>query len=106
MPKLKVKRLPRRYRSVLNSVALSMCMSAVVSGIVTMKTVGISLEMPAAWLAAWQVSCAIAVPARFLVAPLVSRLVGTLVEPGQAHQPARSVTNCGTAEIGVVASQT
>jgi hypothetical protein len=102
MPKLKVKRLPRRYRSVLNSVTLSMCTSAVVSGIVTMKTVGISLETPAAW----QVSCAIAVPARFLVAPLVSRLVGTLVEPGQAQQPARLVTDHGTAGIGVVASQT
>lgn len=88
MPKLKVKRLPRRYRSVLMSVALSVCMSAVVSGIVTAKNVGVSLDMASVWLAAWQVSCAIAVPARFLVAPLVSRLVGVLVEPAPAQQQA------------------
>jgi hypothetical protein len=81
MPKLRVKRLPRRYRSVLMSVVLSVCMSAVVSFIVTAKNVGLGLDLAGVWLAAWQVSCAIAVPARFVVAPLVSRFVGALVEP-------------------------
>jgi hypothetical protein len=44
--------------------------------------------MPSAWLAAWQVSCAIAVPARFVVAPLVSRFVGAVVEPPAAQHSA------------------
>lgn len=81
MAMLKVKRIPRRYRSVLVSVAQSVCMSAVVSLIVTIRNVGVCGDMPSVWLAAWQVSCAIAVPARFVVAPIVSRFVGVLVEP-------------------------
>jgi Protein of unknown function (DUF2798) len=56
-------------------------MSAVVSFIVTAKNVGLCAEMPGVWLAAWQLSCAIAVPARFVVAPLVHRCVGVLLEP-------------------------
>ena len=80
MPRPRLKRIPRRYRSVVMSVALSICMSAVVSFIVTAKTVGFSLDMPAAWCAAWQVSCAIAVPARFVVAPMVERCIGAVVE--------------------------
>lgn len=88
MPKLRVKRVPRRYRSVLASVAQSVCMSAVVSLIVTIKNVGVCGDMPSVWLAAWQVSCAIAVPARFVVAPLVSRFVGAVVEPPAAQHSA------------------
>ena len=80
MPRPRLKRIPRRYRSVVISVALSVCMSAVVSFIVTMKNVGISPDMQAAWLGAWQVSCAIVVPARFIVAPLVERCIGAVVE--------------------------
>lgn len=88
MPRPRLKRIPRRYRSVVMSVALSVCMSAVVSFIVTAGHVGVSLELPAAWLAAWQVSCAIAVPARFVVAPLVARCVSAVVEPAGAGQRA------------------
>lgn len=86
MPRLRLKRLPRRYRSVLLSVTLSVCMSAVVSFIVTAKNIGLSLDMPAMWLSAWKVSCAIAVPARFVVAPLVERWVGKVVEPAGEYR--------------------
>jgi hypothetical protein len=86
MPKLRVRRLPRRYGSVVMSVTLSMSMSAVVSFIVTMKNVGPSLDMPGIWFAAWQVSCAVAVPARFVVAPLVNRFVGALMEPDPVRE--------------------
>jgi phage portal protein BeeE len=81
MPKLRVKRLPRRYRSVLTSVAMSVSMSGVVSFIITAKTAGLCEDMPGVWLAAWKLSCAIAVPARFVVAPLVTRFIGLLVDP-------------------------
>jgi hypothetical protein len=88
MPRLRLKRIPRRYASVLMSVTLSVSMSAVVSLIVTIRHVGFSLDMPALWLAAWQVSCAIAVPTRFVVAPLVARCVGAVVESGTVEQQA------------------
>jgi hypothetical protein len=66
------------------SVILSVCMSAVISLIVTIKNTGLDgLDTAMLWLAAWQASCLIAVPMRFLVAPLVARFVGLLVEPPQ-----------------------
>ena len=86
MPALRLRRIPRRYRSVVMSVALSVSMSAVVSCIVTIRQVGLNVDMPAIWLAAWQVSCAIAVPTRFVVAPLVARFVGALIEPAARRQ--------------------
>ena len=86
MPAPRLKRIPSRYKAVLRSVMLSVCMSAVVSFIVTARNVGLCMDMPGVWLAAWQVSCAIAVPARFVVTPLVNRFVGVLVEPSAARQ--------------------
>jgi hypothetical protein len=88
MSKLNMRRVPHRYRWVLVSVVQSVCMSAVVSLIVTIRNVGMCGDMPGLWLAAWQVSCAIAVPARFAVAPMVSRFVGALVEPPPAQHSA------------------
>lgn len=82
MPRARFRRIPRRYAYVVMSVVLSVCMSAVISLIVTIKNNGIEgRETAMMWLAAWQASCLIAVPMRFLVAPLVARFVGLLVEP-------------------------
>ena len=86
MPKLRVSRLPRRYRPVVTSIALSVSMTAVVSFIVTVKTVGLGAAMVDTWFASWQFSCAIAVPARFVVAPLVGRFVGLFVSPLVIHR--------------------
>jgi hypothetical protein len=81
--RLRVRRLPRRYRRVVMPIALSVSMSGVVTFILTAMNVGLCAQMPGIWLAAWQLSCAIAVPARFVVAPLVHRCVGVLLEPPQ-----------------------
>jgi Protein of unknown function (DUF2798) len=70
------------------SVTLSVSMSAVVTLIVTIRHHGASLEVPALWFAAWSMSCAVAVPIRFVVAPLVARLVGAVVEPGDVEHQA------------------
>ncbi len=87
MPRIRLRRLPRRYRSVVMSMALSASMTAVVSLVVTLRRVGVSIDLPALWLADWQLACAIAVPTRFVVAPLVARWVGAVVEPAVAeHQ--------------------
>lgn len=86
MTRLRVKRVPRRYQSLLTAVALTVSMSAVVSFFITLRHVGVCGELPGVWLAAWQLSCAIALPARFVVAPLVSRFVGVLVEPAAARR--------------------
>lgn len=81
MPRLKFRRIPRRYSHIIMSVVLSVSMSAVISLIMTIKNTGIGFDTAMIWLAAWQASCLIAVPMRFVLAPLVSRFVGLLVEP-------------------------
>jgi hypothetical protein len=86
MAKLRVKRVPHRYRSLLMSVALSVSMPGVVSFIVTARNVGLCAGMTDIWLAAWQLSCAIAVPARFVVSPIVTRVVGMFIEPSAPRQ--------------------
>lgn len=74
-------RIPRRYSPYVMSVTVSVAMSGVISLIVAIKTFGISFDTPVIWLAAWPVSCMIAVPMRFVVAPLVDRFVNAVVEP-------------------------
>ncbi len=95
MPHLRLKRLPRRYAAVLRSVALSASMTAVVSLVVTIQRVGICLELPGLWLADWQFACAIAVPSRFLVAPLVTRFIGAVVERAGVEHPVQSCNRMG-----------
>jgi phosphoglycerate dehydrogenase-like enzyme len=54
MPRLRLKRIPGRYRSVGKSVALSVAMSGVVTLLATVRVLGISFDMLAIWQAAWQ----------------------------------------------------
>ena len=87
MPRVRLRRIPRRYSSLVMSVTLSVSMSAVVTLIVTIHHHGVSPQIPSLWLAAWQMSCLVAIPIRFVVAPLVERLVGAVVEAGDVeHQ--------------------
>lgn len=86
MRSLRFRRLPRRYRPVVTSIALSVAMTAVISFIVTVKTVGLCSATAEAWLASWQLSCAVAVPMRFALAPLAGRLAGLFVSPLVIHR--------------------
>jgi hypothetical protein len=88
MTRIRLRRIPRRYGSLVMTVTLSVSMSAVVTLIVTIHHHGVSPQIPSLWLAAWQMSCAIAVPTRFVVAPLVARLVGAVVEAGDVEHQA------------------
>ncbi len=78
-------RIPRRYKSHVNSVAVSVAMSAVITLYVAIRNAGFSLEAVALWLAAWPVSCMIAVPARFAISPLAARITALMVEPPSAQ---------------------
>jgi hypothetical protein len=77
-------RIPRRYHAAVVGTALTVALTAVVSFGMTIKTAGLSPDAPMRWLAAWQLACLIAVPARFVLLPLVSKAAGLLVEPPAA----------------------
>jgi hypothetical protein len=75
------RRLPARYAAVLLPLVLSTLMTCIVSGISTLKNVGLSDSFVRAWMSAWGVSWLIGFPALLLVLPIVRAVVGLVVEP-------------------------
>ena len=76
------RRLPARFAGLVMPLVLSIMMTFLVSGISTLKSVGATLVMPAAWMGAWGVSWLVAIPALLLLLPVVRRIVALVVEPG------------------------
>ena len=77
---LKMPRISCRYHSALTGVALTVALTAFVSLGMTVKTAGLTLDAITGWLTAWQTAALIAIPARFALAPLVTRFIGLFVE--------------------------
>ncbi len=76
--------IPHRYASILFGLILSGLMSAIVSGIATVRTLGIVPDFAAIWAGSWITSWAVAFPTVLVVAPLARRLVAALTDAPQA----------------------
>lgn len=68
-----------RFAPILFGFLLSGLMSLVVSGIATLRAVGLIDGFTALWMSAWISSWLVAFPTVLVVAPLVRRIVGRLV---------------------------
>lgn len=75
------RRLPARFAGVVMPFVLAILMTFIVSGISTLKSVGATPAMPAAWMGAWAVSWLVAFPALLVLLPVVRRIVALIVEP-------------------------
>lgn len=73
--------IPARFAHIVFGLILSGLMSFVVSGIATLRAVGMMLDFPAQWMGAWLLSWAIAFPTVLIVAPIARRLVSKLTRP-------------------------
>ena len=73
--------IPARYAPVLFGFFLTLIMSAIISGVSTVTTLGLSPELAAAWVRAWLSSWAIAFPSALIVAPVARRIAGRLTAP-------------------------
>jgi Protein of unknown function (DUF2798) len=62
-------------RALLFGLLLSGLMSLIVSGVTTLRTIGLIDAMPRLWLSAWLFSWLVAFPCVTLLAPLVRRIV-------------------------------
>lgn len=71
-------KLHPRWAPALSGLMLSGMMSLLVSGIATVRTLGIVPGLPAAWSSAWLSSWALAFPAVAVLAPLTRRAVARL----------------------------
>lgn len=73
--------IPARFAPVLFGLMLSGLMSLIVSGVATVRTLGLAPGFPAQWLLSWLPSWGVAFPTVLVVAPLVRRLVARLTVP-------------------------
>ncbi len=73
-------RLPARYAPILGLVVLSLFMTCIVSGISTLRSIGLAPNFFEVWPVAWAMSWCVAFPTLMVVTPLVNRIVAGLVE--------------------------
>ena len=71
--------IPARFSPVVFGFILSGLMSLIVSGIATLRAVGMPPDILAKWMSSWAFSWAVAFPTVLVVAPLARRLVARLV---------------------------
>ena len=77
-------KLPAKYNFVAMPLVLSMFMSCIISGVSTLRALGLVDGFFGKWMLAWGLSWLIAFPTVMLVLPLVRKVVATFVEaPGQ-----------------------
>ena len=75
--------IPARFAPALFGLVLSGLMSLLVSGIATLRAVGLVDGVLALWMTNWLSSWVVAFPAVLVVAPLARRLVARLTVPPQ-----------------------
>ncbi|NBO20687.1 MAG: DUF2798 domain-containing protein, partial [Rhodobacteraceae bacterium] len=71
-----------RYAPILFGFLLSGMMSCLVSGLSTLRAIGLDGHFPMIWMGNWAVSWATAFPVVLIVAPLTRRIVARLVRQG------------------------
>ncbi|WP_207457115.1 DUF2798 domain-containing protein [Azospirillum sp. SYSU D00513] len=75
------RKLPARYNGIVMPFVLSILMTFVVSGVSTIKTLGLAPDLLGQWMSAWGLSWLVAFPTLLLVLPAVRRIVAALVHP-------------------------
>lgn len=70
--------IPARFAHIAFGLILSGLMSFIISGVATLRAVGVLPDFFSLWMAAWLPSWAVAFPAVLIVAPITRRIVGRL----------------------------
>ena len=78
-----MKKIPFRFMWLVMPALMALMMTFVVSGVSTVKAIGLPPDLLAKWMSAWALSYVIAFPTLLAVLPAVKRIVGAIVEaPG------------------------
>jgi hypothetical protein len=72
--------IPKKYAPILFGLMLSGLMSLLVSGISTVRAIGLPPGFVVTWLGAWLTAWAVAFPSVLVVAPITRRLVDRLTQ--------------------------
>ena len=77
-------RLPAKYNYVAMPFVLSVFMSFIISGVSTLRALGLADGFMMKWMGAWGISWLIAFPTVLVVLPIVRKIVAYFVEaPGK-----------------------
>ena len=77
-------KLPAKYNFVAMPFVLSVMMSFIISGVSTLRALGLAEGFFVKWMGAWGISWLVAFPTVLVVLPLVRKIVATFVEtPGK-----------------------
>jgi hypothetical protein len=74
-------KLAPRWNQVALPFVLTLLMTFVVSGISTVRIIGLASGLLSAWMLNWLVSWLVAFPVMVIMMPLARRIVAALVEP-------------------------
>ena len=74
-------RIPHRYAPVVTAFLLSGLMSCMVSGISTLRSIGLAEIFLGKWMTNWAWSWSVAFPAVIVVLPVVRVIVARIVAP-------------------------
>ena len=72
-------KIPRRFEAVLFGLVLSGLMSCLVSGISTLRTMGLVEGFAHLWLGAWLTAWLVAFPVALVIAPVTRKIVRQMV---------------------------
>jgi hypothetical protein len=73
--------IPARFAPVLFGFILSGLMSCIVSGLATLRAIGLPPDFLATWMISWLFSWAVAFPSVLVVAPVTRKFVARLTGP-------------------------
>ena len=73
--------IPQKYAQILFGFILSGLMSCMVSGVATLRALGLSPDFAGNWMTSWLASWALAFPAVLVVAPITRKLVARMTRP-------------------------
>jgi hypothetical protein len=76
---MRIQKLPASYMRFVLPLVISIIMSCIVSGVSTLRSVGLGPEMLHLWPGNWLVSWMIAFPVLLLVMPVARRIAGLFV---------------------------
>jgi Protein of unknown function (DUF2798) len=77
-------KLPAKYNFVAMPFVLSVMMSFIISGVSTLRALGLAEGFFSKWMGAWGISWLIAFPTVLVLLPLVRKIVTSFVEaPGK-----------------------
>lgn len=74
-------RIPARYGWLVMPAILALLMTFVVSGISTLRAIGLAPDFVSKWMGAWGISYLVAYPTLIAVQPVVRKILGVIMAP-------------------------